>query len=300
MLLVLLLGGAWLARINLRAGRGDRKGAMRLAAAAFVVEAAMWALGSHHSGGLAEAWNLIGGFSNCAAMAAGLWIVYIALEPFARRRWPQMLISWTRVLSGQWRDPLVGRDVLVGTVAGAAVGLLLGPIRVLLPPLLHLPARAPHPFAEAAPSNPMLTVAWMLSDLVSATIWILAIVFFLVLVRIVVRRGWIAGLVVVLIFTANFLGDQPAVVTLPLAVLSIGVIIGVTIRYGVLAGIVAEVCRHLSGYGIYTTDPSSWYFYASVIALAVLLGLAFWATKTALAGQPLFGGLALEEKTASD
>jgi hypothetical protein len=34
---------------------------------------------------------------------------------------------------------------------------------------------------------------------------------------------------------------------------------------------------------------------------AGVLALAFWATKTALAGQPLFGGLALEEKaTASD
>ena len=28
------------------------------------------------------------------------WILYIAIEPFVRRRWPQILVSWTRLLSG--------------------------------------------------------------------------------------------------------------------------------------------------------------------------------------------------------
>jgi len=35
-----------------------------------------------------------------------------------------------------------------------------------------------------------------------------------------------------------------------------------------------------------------------MIAVAGLLVLAWWATKTALAGRPLFGELALEEKPA--
>jgi hypothetical protein len=36
-----------------------------------------------------------------------------------------------------------------------------------------------------------------------------------------------------------------------------------------------------------------------MIAVAGLLMLAYWAAKTALAGQPLFGGLALEEEKAA-
>jgi hypothetical protein len=28
--------------------------------------------------------------------AAILWLVYIALEPYVRRNWPDSLISWTR------------------------------------------------------------------------------------------------------------------------------------------------------------------------------------------------------------
>ena len=37
-----------------------------------------------------------------------------SLEPHLRRVWPRTMISWTRLLSGQVRDPLVGRDVLIG------------------------------------------------------------------------------------------------------------------------------------------------------------------------------------------
>ena len=40
-----------------------------------------------------------------------------------RRRWPQTLISWTRVLAGRLRDPLVGRDVLVGAACGNDPGV---------------------------------------------------------------------------------------------------------------------------------------------------------------------------------
>jgi serine/threonine-protein kinase len=58
------------------------------------------------------------------AMAMGtffgmcVWVFYVALEPVARRLWPTMLISWIRLLSGRFRDPRVGRDILVGTVFG--------------------------------------------------------------------------------------------------------------------------------------------------------------------------------------
>ena len=44
-----------------------------------------------------------------------VWTVYLALEPFVRRYWPQTLISWTRILSGRMQDGAVGRDVLVGS-----------------------------------------------------------------------------------------------------------------------------------------------------------------------------------------
>ena len=57
-------------------------------------------------------------------LVAGIaWLVYLALEPYARRFWPHVLISWTRLLSGRIRDPLVGRDLLVGILSGAAIAV---------------------------------------------------------------------------------------------------------------------------------------------------------------------------------
>ena len=49
------------------------------------------------------------------------WAIYMALEPFVRRHWPQTLVSWTTLLSGRVRDPIVGRDVLIGAAILGAV-----------------------------------------------------------------------------------------------------------------------------------------------------------------------------------
>jgi hypothetical protein len=133
-------------------------------------------------------------------------------------------------------------------------------------------------------------VASLLSWGVLSAFWVLGVVFLLILVRGAVRYGWLAGLVVTLIFSAIFLGGSGQAVTLPLAVLSMGILVTVTVRFGVLAAITLETCRRIFGYCIYSSDPSSWDFYAGMIAVAAVLALAYWATKTALAGRALFGG----------
>ncbi len=288
-LLLCLVGGAFVARRNVLAGRGDRRGALRLGPAMFFAQAAMWVLGGHHVKNSYEGWLFILGFSNAVAMGMGFWVLYLALEPFARRRWPEMLISWTRALSGRWRDPLVGRDILIGAAVGAAVGLILGPARVLLPMRLGIPGPPPHIFDYAAPVNLGRAVAWLLSSGVLSTFWVLGIVFLLILLRGVVRHGWLAGLVVTLIFAATFIGSPAPAVTLPLAALSMGILVAVTVRFGVLPAIVVETCRRILGYSIYSSDPSSWTFYAGMIAVSGTLALAWWATRTSLAGRPLFG-----------
>jgi hypothetical protein len=181
---------------------------------------------------------------------------------------------------------------------GIAAGLILGPVRVLLPPRLGLSAPPPHPFDESAPTTPGLAVAWLLCNLLLSAFWVFGIVFLLILARMLVRRGWLAGLLVTLLFSANFLGSPAPAVTLPLALLSVGILVGTTVRFGVLPAIVLETCRRIFGYRIYSNDPSNWIFYAGMIAVAGVLALAYWATKTALAGRPLFGDIALEEKAA--
>ena len=58
-------------------------------------------------------------------MRLAVWLFYLGIEPAVRRRWPQLLVGWTRLLDGRWRDPLVGRAVLSGLLF-ALVVLVLG------------------------------------------------------------------------------------------------------------------------------------------------------------------------------
>src|SRR5207237_9972644 len=74
--------------------------------------------------------------------AAILWLVYMALEPYVRRYSPDMLMSWNRLLSGRFRDPRVGRDILVGIAAGLAV-VLFGYAVIVVLPLLGYPPPPP-------------------------------------------------------------------------------------------------------------------------------------------------------------
>jgi hypothetical protein len=287
LLLLLLIGGSIVARRNLRAGRGDPRGALRFAAAVFFVELATWALGAHHVAAPEEGWLLIEGFTNAAGMALGFWLIYMALEPFARRRWPQMLISWTRALAGRTRDPLVARDLLIGAAVGLAVGLLMGPVRVLLPPMLGIPGAPPRPYEP--PVTFSGAMARLLSMAVYSAVWVLGIVFLLVLIRRIVRREWIAWLLVTLFFTGTYLGEPSPWLTLPLAAISMGILIAVTVRFGVLAAVVSETCRNSARYMITSADPSSWDFYVGMLFVGVVIVGAAYAARSALAGRPLFG-----------
>ena len=109
-LLFAIVGGIFFAHRNIRLGRGDRRGANRLAI--FIL---IWSF-------LAYVFQLPEISFNSLLLIpywAGLtWILYIAIEPYARRQWPKVIISWTRLLSREWKDPLVASDIMYGCAAG--------------------------------------------------------------------------------------------------------------------------------------------------------------------------------------
>src|SRR6202162_4694773 len=83
------------------------RGANRAAAFIFAVEWLGLLLSAHHVEAADEVRVLVSAAVNALAQAAVIWALYLALEPYVRRRWPQSMISWSRVLSGGFRDPLV-------------------------------------------------------------------------------------------------------------------------------------------------------------------------------------------------
>src|SRR5262245_660774 len=87
---VILVGAVVLARKNLRDGRGDRRGAARLAVTITAVLLGLWLCNVH----LVASLTLVATFllAVCTSVFYGvlLWTVYLALEPVVRRQWPQV------------------------------------------------------------------------------------------------------------------------------------------------------------------------------------------------------------------
>jgi serine/threonine-protein kinase len=120
---IVLVVTAVVALRNVRAGRGDRRGALRFALYLGAVRM-LWFLDAHHVAAVAERDLLIGHLSFSMQRVGLAYIFYLAIEPYARRIWPQMLVSWVRVLEGRFRDPLVARDLLLGAAGGALFALV--------------------------------------------------------------------------------------------------------------------------------------------------------------------------------
>ena len=141
--ITVMVASGLLALRNLKLGRGDRKGAFRLAVFVFVVGFLHWLFATHHVADEQEAFNFIWSLRYLLFWALFFWVVYIAFEPFVRRRWPDRIVSWSRLLAGGFRDPLVGRDVLIGTVFGLGVILCQWSLGTLVPQWMGYPPRIP-------------------------------------------------------------------------------------------------------------------------------------------------------------
>ena len=108
---------------NVRSGRGDRRGAFRLASFLFLGILLEGLLYMHHVPTLAELVLLFALMQSAAAWGGMAWLFYIAFEPQLRKRMPESLVSWNRLLAGRFRDPVVGGHLLAGIAVGA-IGFL--------------------------------------------------------------------------------------------------------------------------------------------------------------------------------
>jgi hypothetical protein len=163
LVMALLLIAAVLARRNLRSGHADRRGAIRLAIFGVFLMAAIWAALDHVRDIAAERTRLFDGIGQALFLGGAMFVIYLALEPTVRRSWPTMLVSWSRVVAGRLRDPMVGRDLLIGTAVGAVCAAIsLGFVAL---PVVHRGV-------EAQPALSDLSMLlglrpWLLSTLIS-------------------------------------------------------------------------------------------------------------------------------------
>jgi serine/threonine-protein kinase len=291
----LIVGGGLLARRNLRLGRGDRRGAVRVAAYVFFVLALAWVLQAPHVPTFSEV-GLVFSFLAYGLMMGGLvWMVYIALEPYARRLWPAGLISWSRLLAGRIRDPLVGRDLLIGAAAGVFTGCWWGFYRWLLE-WLALPAELPRTTALISLSGTTETIGSICQLFAFSLYMPVGWLFLLLLVRVLLRRQWIAILAVLLFAAATAVPSaaNPVIFFVYMSV-AFGVFLFVLIRFGLLAPVFWGIYMWLASSVVLTLDSSAWYAgrsWFTLVLFSALAGYGFWIS---LAGRPIVKSKILED-----
>jgi len=288
-LVLSLVAGAILARRNLRLGRGDRQGASRLAAFVFAAWAVSWVLGTHYVSNFATE---LGRFIDFLVWGSGYsyftWLLYIALEPYVRRRWPATLISWSRLLAGGVRDPLVGRDVLVGCLAAASLHAVKQ-IWWFVPSWFGRPPTQPYSGPDWQFLGAHTIIASIADSLKQAPLFWLAALFVLVLLRALLRKEWAATTAFVLLLTAlaSTYSWQPSEFVVYSLIFS-GLAAFLLIRFGLLCLVANWVFQYVLENFPLTTQGSTWYAGISLAGILLMTAIAVYAFHTSLGGRPVF------------
>jgi serine/threonine-protein kinase len=284
----LIVAAAVLASRNVRAGRGDRRGAFRLSAFIFACMFVAWFFGETHVASLGEATLLVMALSWALLVAGCCWVGYLAAEPFVRRQWPQVLVSWTRLLGGRVRDPLVGRDVLMGCAVGT-ISAVLGLAGVVAPSWLGL---AP----DVVPAD-IIGAVYGLQRVVPLLVWRaaqsvftgLSAVFVLVVLRVLLGRRWLSIVAFVgLVAVAYSLPNTHFWIGLAAMLVVQGFFTLILVRVGLLATVVSFYVAGLFIVFPVTIEFSRWYAGAGVTALFVLAAMATFGFVNAVRGRPTF------------
>jgi len=289
--IIVMLGSALLALRNLKSGRGDRKGAFRLAAFVLVAFFLRWLFSAHHVSTEDEAFNFISSVQNMLFWTFFFWVVYIAFEPFVRRRWPGRIISWSRLLAGGFRDPLVGRDILIGALFGIGIILCNFYLANVIPKWLGYPPNIPWWDFPATQLLGLRSFAHGITQQVfAALLQGFMLLFVLLLFYIILRRERAAVFVLWLLNAVAMSLTHETVAGVPFACVGALLVMVVLYRYGLLALISSIFFLHLVIFYPITSDLSAWYAADFVLALLICLALIGFAFYTSLAGQPLFRG----------
>ncbi|HEX6159247.1 MAG TPA: hypothetical protein VF111_03715, partial [Thermoanaerobaculia bacterium] len=293
--LIVFGSGAALAWRNLRLRRGDRKGALRLAATVFLLSLVSSLLAADHRPDLREEIHVITEhMAEACFWAAVMYLLYIALEPYIRRRWPDTLIASTRLLAGNYRDPMVGRDILIGIAAGAThsflpnVPELLNAMWGSQPRLIRVGEefQSLHGIRFALARIP----AALASGIAQSFLWVVVLVLMAILLR--KRLYGALGLFSVVAFAYVLAVPSPEV--LPSALLVGAILTFVAARFGLLAFAVTQATFLMIFFSGAAVD-GSWTTPLALIPAIFLLALAAFAFKTALGSQSAFSGSLLED-----
>lgn len=283
----LVLASLHLARRNLRAGRGDREGALRLGLVVAGLMASSTLLMSNHT---FTAWSPFTLFASAASrgLLAGTFagLAYLALEPTIRRHRPGLLVSWHRMLAGEVRNPLVGRDLLAGCLLSlGSVGAvwLAGWVKVwtdspfppnhyLLPPRLE---------------GLQQGLAGIAISLLLGFLQTILVLMGMVLARRTLRREGPALVALWAVLCAvEILAYARSLPAMAATLVAWGLNVSIVARRGFLAGLAGYFCGDLLLRTPLSLDPGAPYAGSSFLALGLVLAVGLGGAWLAVGERP--------------
>ena len=277
------------AQRNLRRSRSDRRGAFRLGIVLFALTLLMRLFRADHVSDIFEETRLLAAiFGEALGGGVVIAVLYLAVEPYFRRRWPRMLIGWSRLMAGRARDPMIGRDVLIGAAAGSAAGIV-----TKLPSLFPVVGLLRTSFSALTELRHLTyLLLWSLQLAISIA---LVSAFLFLLLRIVTRSSIAALVLLVAVEVALLSINGSGLIRLIANTIVAILLVAIFRRYGLIALTSFMLFVNLATLAPVTLDTSVWYFGRSLFTIALMCAIpaaAFW---TSLASQPAFGMALLEE-----
>ena len=284
--LTLIVAAALLARRNTRLERSDTSGALRLARFSFFLFVPLYVFGVHHVPAVQEVAQLFKVAMTQLMWAAMLWLAYVAIEPLVRRRWPDLIVSSTRLLAGRLTDPLVGRDILIGAAAGTGAAAL-GAGFLLASTVFELPRHAlPSPFVLGPLYSAAQAVGQFAYIVQIGVQNALGVMLLLVVLTSVLRQRWLATVAFFAICVALMGVPANSLASVLLQALFATVVVT---RFGILAAVAYTVSYLSLLWFPVTLDSNAFYMASSLIVTVLLLGLGWCALYTSLGRKPLGG-----------
>jgi len=284
-----LLSVLLLARRNWKLGHVDRKGALRIGLARSLLGLVVW-IGAVHA---VPDRSMIGFFlASCATWlmwGAVLALVYVALEPLVRARWPHSIVTWSRLLAGRWLDAQVGAHVLIGAAVGAVIWVVAQWIGDLQNPGMD---------SLNGIVSSLGTRQWLAAHatVMEGSLFFGLLVFFAICgLRRAVRKDLAAAiLAAVMLVVANgeVFNSSNWKVTAAIYTVMYCVLVFVLLRLGLLATVAAVF--FLDSFNLITlgADWKTWYAPAGLATFFLLLGIAIFAFWRSLGTHELFDSAA--------
>jgi hypothetical protein len=280
-----------LARKNLTHGRADLRGATRVSVFTLMVWFVAWAFGADHYRTLSiESQRFTSFVGSVLLNTCILWLAYVALEPYVRRLWPVILISWTRILAGRARDARLGRDVLVGILVGVVLALV-SQSSGLLPQLFGNPPSTPRAANLQFLLGGREAIGNVLRSLPNGLQSAMLTSFAFVMVRVLVKRAWIAVFVTSAILGLYILAESGTDNTLIALVFVAALVIPLVttlLVYGLVALATAFFVNQVLNNAPLTADLSKAYAAVSLGIMLALILVSAYSVYIACAGRWAF------------